>query len=85
MLTQLKLFVTNISYIIFLLLLAAQKAKANAAENSTPKVNNINKVEHEYDVTPEAISPGDVIDDIENMLANLSDQLDAMLDEEVQK
>lgn len=35
--------------------------------------------------TPEAISPGDVIDDIENMLANLSDQLDAMLDEEVQK
>ncbi|XP_054708642.1 caskin-1-like [Uloborus diversus] len=38
--------------------------------------------EHEYDVTPEAISPGDVIDDIENMLANLSDQLDAMLDEE---
>ncbi|GFW01189.1 caskin-1 [Trichonephila clavipes] len=32
---------------------AAQKAKANAAENSTPKVNNINKVEHEYDVTPE--------------------------------
>lgn len=32
--------------------------------------------------TPEAISPGDVIDDIENMLANLSDQLDAMLDDE---
>ncbi|CAL1286484.1 unnamed protein product [Larinioides sclopetarius] len=65
---------------------AAQKAKnSNMPEKNPPKVNNATKVEHEYDVTPEAISPGDVIDDIENMLANLSDQLDAMLDEEVQK
>ncbi|XP_055935267.1 caskin-2-like isoform X1 [Argiope bruennichi] len=67
---------------------AAQKAKSsNTPEKNPnpPKVNNATKVEHEYDVTPEAISPGDVIDDIENMLANLSDQLDAMLDEEVQK
>ncbi|KAG8192251.1 hypothetical protein JTE90_014109 [Oedothorax gibbosus] len=47
--------------------------------------NSASKVEHESDVTPEAISPGDVIDDIENMLANLSDQLDLMLDEEVKK
>ncbi|GIY10587.1 caskin-1 [Caerostris extrusa] len=64
---------------------AAHKAKANITENNTAKVNHSSSVEHEYDVTPEAISPGDVIDDIENMLANLSDQLDAMLDEEVQK
>ncbi|GBM15870.1 Caskin-1 [Araneus ventricosus] len=65
---------------------AAQKAKnSNTPEKNPPKVNNATKVQHEYDVTPEAISPGDVIDDIENMLANLSDQLDAMLDEEVQK
>lgn len=51
-----------------------------------PSENRTSNEEHEYDMTPEAISPGDVIDDIEHMLANLSDQLDAMLDDEhVQK
>ncbi|XP_035206551.1 caskin-1-like [Stegodyphus dumicola] len=58
--------------------ITATKGKSSA-ENS---IQN----EHEYDMTPEVMSPGDVIDDIENMLANLSDQLDAMLDDEhVQK
>lgn len=49
---------------------------------SNPDNTTFSAEEHEYDTTPDAISPGDVIDDIENMLANLSDQLDAMLDNE---